>query len=209
MRTVIFFLLVCQAQAQVNIEHYRGKLGLTGGANYSFNSDVGNVDVFNSGGGNITINTESSTILGVFKGGIGFQAGKLFANNGVVHVRYTRKKHPVYQLEGFVQSDYAKSINLDWRTLAGAGMRFNIIHRETSAFSCGNALMWEREGLDLSGLDPHSDLTSVLRSSSYINLYFMSRITFSQYLRHSGSGERGILWTNRAQNGHGLQNLIH
>ena len=31
----------------------------------------------------------------------------------------------------------------------------------------------------------------------------------NQYLRHSGSGERGILWTNRAQSGHGLQNLIH
>ncbi len=36
MRAVIFFLLVCQAQAQVNIEHYRGKLGLTGGANYQY-----------------------------------------------------------------------------------------------------------------------------------------------------------------------------
>jgi hypothetical protein len=126
MRIIVILLLAAgQAWAQVNIEHYRGRMGVTGSASYSFNSDLGNVDVLNSGGaGNITINRSHGTLLGIFKGGIGVQGGKRFANNGVAHARYTYKKHPRYQPEGFVQSDYATSRQLDWRTLVGAGLRW-------------------------------------------------------------------------------------
>ena len=86
----ILLLAASQAWGQVNIEHYRGRMGVTGAASYSFNSNLGNVDVLNSGGaGNITVNRPHGTVLGVFKGGIGVQGGKRFANNGVVHVRYT------------------------------------------------------------------------------------------------------------------------
>ena len=177
---LLLLLCACQVQAQVNIENYRGKKGMTGDANYSLNSDIGNVDVVNTGGaGNITINTENTTILGVYKGGIGFQGGKRFANNGVLHLRYTWSGYPVYQPEGFFQGDYARSRKLDWRTLVGAGMRFNIRREEKWSFSVGNSIMWEREHLDLSSTDPHPDFTSEVRSSNYINLYLQDRITLS------------------------------
>ena len=173
-------VLACQVQAQVNIEHYRGQEGITGGASYSFNTDLGNVDVVNSGGaGNITFNTRNSTILSVFEGGVGFLRGKRYANNGVFHMRYTWKKHPVYQPEGFIQGDYNRARKLEWRTLIGGGLRFVVRSREHYGFSFGNSLMWEREYLDLPGDDPHPDFTSVLRSSNYINLHLKSRVTFS------------------------------
>ena len=153
---VLLLLVAGPAFGQVNIEHYRGRMGVTGSASYSFDSDLGNVDVLNSGGaGNITINRAHGTVLAIFKGGIGIQGGKRFANNGVVHVRYTHKKNRRYQPEGFIQSDYATSRQLDWRTLVGAGLRFNARDSETVALSFGGALMWEREGLDLAPGDPH------------------------------------------------------
>jgi len=177
---LLLLFLTSQVHAQVNIEPYRGRAGITGGVNYRFNTDLGNVDVINSGGaGNITINTDNSIILSVFKGGIGFLRGKRFANNGVIHLRYTWKKHPVYQPEGFLQGDYAKSRKLDWRTLIGAGLRFRLKEGETWVFSFGNSLMWERERLGLSGMDPHPDFTSVIRSSNYLNLHLQGRVTFS------------------------------
>ena len=55
---LLVLLLVSSLQAQVNIEHYRGKMGITGGARFSLSSDLGNVDVVNSeGAGNLTVNT--------------------------------------------------------------------------------------------------------------------------------------------------------
>ena len=177
---LLLLIFACQAQAQVDIEHYRGKEGMTGAARYSFNTNVGNVDVIDSGGaGNITFNRKNSVFLGVFKGGIGFQDGKRFANNGVLHLRYTRTSHPVYQPEFFIQGDYARSRKLDWRTLVGGGLRFNVQREKKWTFSLGNALMWERESLDVSPGDPHADFTSVVRSSNYINLIFQDRITLS------------------------------
>jgi hypothetical protein len=60
-----------------------------------------------------------------------------------------------------------------------AGLRFNLANRENASLSVGNALMWEREGLDLDVGDPHMDETSVLRSSSYINLHYDKRVLIS------------------------------
>ena len=83
-------LMALPLMAQVNIEHYRGKEGVTGGARLSLHSNIGNVDVVKSdGAGNLTVNTATGTYLAVFKGGIGFLGGKRFANSGVLHLRYT------------------------------------------------------------------------------------------------------------------------
>jgi hypothetical protein len=182
MRAVLLLLLLATPLlAQVNIEHYRGKAGVTGGARLSLNSDLGNVDVISSAGaGNLTLNTKSATYLGVFKGGVGFLGGKRFANSGVLHLRYTHKRNPSWQPEVFLQGDYAKSRRLDNRLLVGVGGRWNWRRDETFAASLGSALMWEREKLDLLPGDAHTDLSSQLRASQYINVHFeMSRIIFS------------------------------
>ena len=70
---LLCLLFASHLHAQVNIEHYRDRPGVTGGANYSFNTDLGNVDLTNSGGaGNVVYNTASSTTLCLFNGDVGF-----------------------------------------------------------------------------------------------------------------------------------------
>jgi len=177
---LLSLVLVSQPHAQVNVEHYRDRAGVTGGANYSFNTDLGNVDVVNSGGaGNIVYRTASSSTLCLFYGNVSFHKGARLANKGVVHLRHTRREHPVYQPEAFVQADYAKSRRLDGRYLLGGGIRFRIREGEHSSLSLGNSLMWERETLDVREDDPHPSFTSVLRSSNYINLRWQGRATLS------------------------------
>jgi len=177
---LLFLLLVSSLQAQVNIEHYRGKMGITGGARVSLSSDLGNVDVVNcDGAGNITVNTDKGVFLGVFKGGVGVLGGERFANSGVLHLRWTLTAHPRYQPEIFAQGDYAKSRRLDNRMLAGAGLRLNAYKAEDSTLSFGSALMWERENLDLLPADRHAVSTELVRWSNYINLSFDGRIDFA------------------------------
>lgn len=177
---LLMLLFIAPVQAQVNIENYRGKQGLTGSARFSLSSDLGNVDVVNSAGaGHITINTSNSVFLGVFKGGVGFLGGKRFANSGVLHLRWTLVVDPRYQPEIFAQGDYAKPRRLDSRTLVGAGLRFNAYAAEQFSFSLGSALMWERESLDLLPMDRHPASTELARWSNYINLAFDGKIDFS------------------------------
>lgn len=166
--------------AQVNIEHYRGKEGVTGGARLSLQSDIGNVDVVKSdGAGNVTVNTATGTYLAVFKGGIGFLGGKRFANSGVLHLRYTHAQNARWQPETFVQGDYAKSRRLNRRLLWGAGMRRVWRADKAMAFYLGSSLMWERENLNLLAGDIHAANTSVWRSSTYLNAHFNRRIQLS------------------------------
>ncbi|MFT5086087.1 MAG: hypothetical protein ACI906_002718 [Candidatus Latescibacterota bacterium] len=177
---LLLLLAAAPVMAQVNIEHYRGKSGVTGGARVSLSTDIGNVDVVNSNGaGNLTFNTETGTYLAVFKGDVGFLGGKRFANSGVLHTRYTYKRNPRWQPEFFVQGDYAKSRLLDSRFLAGAGMRWIARVGETFSASLGSALMWEREQLDLLQGDEHEELSSLARASHYVNIHLSGRITFS------------------------------
>ncbi len=180
MKALWIVLLATPLWAQVNIEHYRGKEGVTGGARLSLHSDIGNVDVVKSdGAGNLTVNTKTGTYLAVFKGGVGFLGGKRFANSGVLHVRYTHTSNVHWQPEVFFQGDYAKSRRLDARMLLGAGMRRVWRADKKNAFSLGSSLMWEREHLTLAPDDRHPADTSVLRSSNYVNLLVGQRVSLS------------------------------
>ena len=173
-------LSVMPLWAQVNIEHYRGKEGVTGGARLSLHSNIGNVDVVKSdGAGNVTVNTQTGTYLTIFKGGIGFLGGKRFANSGVLHMRYTHTSNARWQPEIFAQGDYAKSRRLDQRTLLGAGLRRIWNSEEEVIFSLGSSLMWEREALSLRVGDPHPSRASVGRSSTYVNMHIRRRLGFA------------------------------
>jgi len=198
---LLLLLAAAPLMAQVNIEHYRGKKGVTGGARVSLSTDIGNVDVINSdGAGNLTFNTETGTYLAVFKGGVGFLGGKRFANSGVLHTRYTHKGNPRWQPELYLQGDYAKSRLLDSRFLAGAGLRWIARAGEKFSASLGSALMWERETLDLLSGDQHEDLSSLARSSHYVNIRLSGRVTFSTTAYYqfaiSDPGDARILGTS-------------
>jgi len=177
---LLLLLFGSSVQAQVNIENYRGKKGVTGALRFSLSSDLGNVDVVSSdGAGHITANTSKGIFLGVFKGGVGFLGGKRFANSGVLHLRWTGIARGRYQPELFVQGDYAKSRRLDRRTLAGAGFRFSAYETESFTLAVGSAMMRERETLNLLPTDRHTASTELTRWSNYINLSLNGRIDFA------------------------------
>lgn len=168
---VLGIWLATHAGAQVNIETYRGKRGVSGAARFSVSSDIGNVDVVHSdGAGNLTLNRASGTLLLVVRGAAGFLGGKRYANSGVLHLRYTLTRHQLVHPEAFVQGDYARSRRLDARTVFGLGGRWNLLRGEPLSLALGSAVMWERERLDLLPADPHAARTSVARLSTYLNL---------------------------------------
>lgn len=167
----LLLLSLSQADAQVNIETYRGKSGIAGAARLSFSSDIGNVDVVRSdGAGNVTLDSRRGTVLAVVRGATGFLGGKRYANSGVLHLRYTRKLLPFFYPEVFVQGDYDRARQLDARSLLGAGARWNLVRQDSGYLAVGSALMWEQERLDLLPTDAHDDNTSIGRLSLYINL---------------------------------------
>mgnify|MGYP006418833495 FL=1 len=171
--------------AQVNIETYRGKQGLSGSARFAVSSDFGNVDVRRSdGAGNLTLERERGTLLIVVRGATGFLGGKRYANSGVLHLRYALKMSSLVHPEAFVQGDYARSRRLDARSLIGFGSRWNLVRAERLTLAVGSAIMWEKERLDLMLGDPHQSETSEARVSAYFNL--------------SASSERGVSLSSTA-----------
>lgn len=169
---VILVLGATPSAAQVNIEAFRGKAGLSGAARFSMSSDIGNVDVVRSdGAANLTLDNDTGAFLVVVRGAAGFLGGKRYANTGVLHLRYTWKATGLIHPEAFVQGDYARSRRLDARSLVGAGGRWNLLLAEGLDLALGSAVMWERERLDLLPGDPHDDRTSLARLSTYVNLY--------------------------------------
>ena len=183
---LIWLLLgvACHANAQVNIELYRGKPGVTGNIGLQVGGARGNSDFFTGGGAaNVTFNTRKYSLLLVGNGLLGFSGGKRFSNQGLAHIRFTWTKPSRFQPEGFLQLNYVRPRKLTFRALAGAGLR-TVVHDSTSwSFSLGNSLMWEREHLDLLPADRHPDRTSVIRSSNYVNLQLRNKalITLTGY----------------------------
>jgi hypothetical protein len=175
---IVLFLTVaaaCPSSAQVNIETFRDKSGVSGAARLSFSSDIGNVDVVRSdGAGNLTVDREQGTFLAVLRGAAGFLGGTRYASSGVLHLRYTRKWRPRVHPEAFVQGDYDRARRLDGRSLVGAGLRWRLLRSEAHRLAVGTALMWERERLDLQAGDGHDDVTSGARGSLYLNMTLRS-----------------------------------
>jgi hypothetical protein len=172
---VLLLVLPAACLAQVNIEAYRGKPGVSGAASASLSGEIGNVDNLESdGAGFVSYSRTASTYLAVLRGAAGFLGGQRYANSGVLHLRYTMRRHDHVHPEVYVQGDYARSRLLDARSLMGAGARWNLLRTERASFSIGTSLMWERERLDLEPGAAHADRTSDARLSSYINLHTQS-----------------------------------
>ena len=163
--------IVATAEAQVNIELYRGKPGIAGKVNVHSGGATGNSEFFDGGASaNISYTTGTYSLLFVGRGLLGFASGERFSNEGLGHLRYTWIEPRRFQLEIFAQSDYAAPRQLDSRVLFGSGLRTVIHNQEALALSVGNSLMWEYERIDVPAFARHPDGTSVIRSSNYVNL---------------------------------------
>jgi len=167
----ICFAVVGMAFGQVNIEKYRGKKGISGNINLQLNSAAGNADFFDGGAAaNLTLNTDDYTVLLVGHGLLGFASGKRFDNQGLAHLRITWTEKGRFQPESFFQSDYSRPRKLVARLLLGGGIRTILFENEIRHLSVGNSVLWEQENYDLPSNAQHSDHTSIMRSSNYVNL---------------------------------------
>ena len=170
--TTIALMPTCRpADAQVNIEQFRSEKPISGAVGISGGGAAGNSDYFSTGATvrlALTDSTHSVLLLG--NGLIGFAGGKRFSNDGLAHLRYTRVRHPRWQPEVFVQSDYNLQRHLKSRYLAGGGLRSTVVKRNRTALYVGNALMLERERLELPPTARHPVMTTTVRSSNYISL---------------------------------------
>ena len=165
--------MLSAADAQVNIEKYRGRPGVTGKVDVQFGGAAGNSEFFDGGAtANVTLNTTDYTLLLVGRGLLGFASGERFDNQGLAHLRFTWTRRRRFQPEIFSQSDYARPRRLVARVLFGGGVRSLLATGENVHLSLGNSLMWEREELDLESAARHPDSESVVRSSNYLNLQF-------------------------------------
>lgn len=181
---LFWFFILCSltspSLAQVNVELYRGRTGVEGNVGLHVGGASGNSDFFTGGGSaNVSYNTSAYSILLLGDGLLGFRDGESFSNEGLIHLRYTRVKPPRFQPETFVQADYSRSRELTFRGLLGAGIRTILFEDKSYSFALGNSLMWEREHLDLTIIDPHPTRTSDIRSSNYVNLQIRKRATIT------------------------------
>ncbi len=168
----IFFILTLTTFAQVNIEKFRTLSdinGIGGSLKFDFSVQTGNknVQLFGlEGRGSIKKNNNHFFLIG--KGEYGWQGGKQFSNEALLHLRYVRKLYNNLSAELFTQIDYNKARLLLFRYLFGGGLRIKIYKTKNTSSHFGLATMYENERLDLPATAVHPNRTKVIRLSTYV-----------------------------------------
>jgi len=70
---------------------------------------------------------------------------KDFENSWFLHLRYNHEIHNFFRLEGFVQGQNNKILDVNGRYLVGAGVRFKLVSKDHFKMYWGNAYMFEYE----------------------------------------------------------------
>lgn len=150
---ILFFCLTPVLYSQINIEKYNNlnnSEGISGSLSFYASAKTGNTDVQEFGiDGRTNYNSEKFYTFLIGKGEYGWNKGKEYSNNALLHFRYIRKLNERINPEVFAQLNYNKSRQLLFRTLGGGGLRLSLISDSTSSLSFGSAYMYEYEKLDL------------------------------------------------------------
>lgn len=169
-----FFGVPGSAWGQVNIERLRGdhwQPGFAATLKLDFSYRSGNVDLWEFGTGvqmGYTWVRVQSFVVG--NGDLGWERGNRFSNAGLAHWRMIfRLRDRVYP-EGFMQINYDKARRLDFRGLAGGGLRLGAIYTKAVKLWWGTAYMLEREHLDLVAGDAHPARLWHHRWSNYLSM---------------------------------------
>jgi len=179
------------AVAQVNIEKLMSKKkqdGFSGSVRFDLEIRSGNVDIQEVGFANrIDHSGKAWDALFLLEGGIGWEGGDRFSNEGLVHLRQIYKANERLWPELFVQADYNKKRRLDFRGLVGGGLRLQLVQRDRMLLWWGSSYMLEHEEVDVQAGDPHPDKVTVHRWSNYISAksQFNERVqgTWTGYLQ--------------------------
>lgn len=115
--------------------------------------------------------TETETRLIVGNGGIGFLDRSRFASSGLVHYRRTYTAvHEHFSPEWYLQANYDRPQQLDFRLVGGGGARTSLTQGDWGQFGAGSMLMLEQEWLSLPDTAAHPDATTELRWSTFLTL---------------------------------------
>ncbi len=108
--------------------------------------------------------------LVLFMNDIGFDRadGADFVNKGVQHLRYNYRFHKKLSWEAFLQNQYNAISKIDYRRLAGTGLRWKMTTSEKYKLYLGSLIMYENERT--------KEETPILykdwRNSTYLSLSF-------------------------------------
>lgn len=150
--------------------------GLSGyvGVNFSL---IRNVNEFVALGSDILLQYKMNDHLVLLKNDIRFLKieGEDFANNGITHLRYNYRFHPLIRWEVFAQGQYNRVALIDFRALLGTGPRFKLTDKEKYKFYLGTLVMYEYEEV-ADGITP---INRDARGSAYLSfsLFPSDRVT--------------------------------
>ncbi|MCW8848835.1 MAG: DUF481 domain-containing protein [Melioribacteraceae bacterium] len=148
-----FTIFISNSIAQVNIEKYNNlnsTNGLNGNLSFYISSKTGNTDIQEFEiDGRINLKGDKYYSFLIGQGEYGWNKGKEYSNNALLHFRYIREINYIFNPEFFSQINYNKSRLLLFRSLAGIGLRTTLISDSNSNFTYGTAYMYEYENLDI------------------------------------------------------------
>lgn len=210
MRKLPFLILLCcfSAKAQIlNAESLRkvtDTSGWSGSATVNF-SLARNVTEQISLGSDIHLQYKKNKHLFLVKNQIVFQKvdNEDFFNSGIQHFRYNNRFADRWAWEAFVQGQYNRVAKIDFRGLAGTGMRYKLTTSEKYKFYLGSLLMFEYEEV-ADGVTPTQKdfrLSSYLSFSLYptdnisvvSTTYYQPQI--DQWRDHRVSSETSLVFT--------------
>lgn len=116
-------------------------------------------------GNKIHVQYKTKGHLILFVNNLNFEraAGENFVNQGSQHLRYNYKIKDYLAWEAFLQSQNNSVAKINFRGLAGTGLRFKILGKEKFRLYMGALIMYEHEELDEKPLLINRDF----RSSTY------------------------------------------
>lgn len=166
-------LLPAVVNAQVNIEKFlqdQENAGISGKLGIDFSLKSGNSDVRQIGSsGRLNYNGITFYSFLVFKGEYGWNNGREFSNDALLHWRFVSSAAEKVQWEAFAQIDYNKARLLLFRDLLCGGLRFKLLKTEVLKTRIGTGLFVEQEQYDLPVASTHPRRFQALRASTYLS----------------------------------------
>ena len=172
MRFTLLVLLIATASAataQVNTERMRRLLtddAVIASVDAAASFATGNTDFLQVGlGGRLDVRVGENTAFLVGRFDLAQTDERAFVDQSFAHLRHNRMLAPRLIAESFVQIQRNRQEALDRRTLLGAGLRYEIVQRDSLGLAFGATPMFEYEVLD-EALGGSQD--AVGRVSSYV-----------------------------------------
>lgn len=171
--TILSLVFHVQIGAQINIEKFSDlseNIGSSGKVSFYLSAKTGNTDIQQFGAdGRLNYTEENYSTFLVGKGEYGWNKGKEFSNNALLHLRYIRKNSKFLNPEVFGQINYNKKRLLLFRSLVGGGVRITLTKDSLKSLVFGTSYMFEHENLDLDDISEHPNLTNHHRWNNYLS----------------------------------------